>query len=216
MVEAPEVCDDGDQRRWRGRNAWPAVTGLQSCGDSLTQGTELCDDGVNDGDPGQCAPGCLTIQTCGDAVVEGKEVCDDGTSTMAAKGECLGELSQAAELRRCPHRRAPSSATMASTTMASVRLVVSRAVCLRRRLVATVWSKPPELCDDGVNDGDEAQCLPGCAKLQSCGDNIAEGTELCDDGVNDGDPGQCAPGCLTIRDLRRRAWSKAKSSATTA
>ena len=40
-------------------------------------------DGTNDGDPGQCAPGCLTIQTCGDAVVEGKEVCDDGTNLMS-------------------------------------------------------------------------------------------------------------------------------------
>ncbi len=52
-----------------------------------------------------------------------------------------------------------------------------------------------EVCDDGVNDGGEGECLPGCGGFQSCGDAVANGTEVCDDGTNDGGDGECLPGC---------------------
>lgn len=49
------------------------------CGDGQIQLGEQCDDGVNDGGYGECAPGCVANRYCGDGVVdEGFEDCDDG------------------------------------------------------------------------------------------------------------------------------------------
>jgi len=50
------------------------------CGDGIVNGTEICDDGVNDGRYGGCQPGCGGLGPfCGDGMVEpGVEQCDDG------------------------------------------------------------------------------------------------------------------------------------------
>ena len=50
-----------------------------------------------------------------------------------------------------------------------------------------------EACDDGVNDGGEAECL-ACAVIQTCGAGLIQGTEGCDDGNNAGGDG-CAADC---------------------
>lgn len=53
------------------------------CGDGIVTRDELCDDGVNDGSYGHCAPGCLAFgPRCGDAVVQSEEgeECDDGVN----------------------------------------------------------------------------------------------------------------------------------------
>jgi fibro-slime domain-containing protein len=50
------------------------------CGDGVVNGTEACDDGVNDGHYGGCKPGCTGLGPyCGDGMVAaGLEQCDDG------------------------------------------------------------------------------------------------------------------------------------------
>jgi fibro-slime domain-containing protein len=49
------------------------------CGDGIVNGTEVCDDGVNDGRYGGCNPDCSLGPYCGDdAVAAGMEGCDDG------------------------------------------------------------------------------------------------------------------------------------------
>jgi fibro-slime domain-containing protein len=49
------------------------------CGDGVVNGTEVCDDGVNDGRYGGCNPDCSLGPYCGDgAVAAGIEDCDDG------------------------------------------------------------------------------------------------------------------------------------------
>jgi fibro-slime domain-containing protein len=52
------------------------------CGDGVVNGTELCDDGVNDGSYGGCLPGCGGLGPyCGDGkVAPGVEQCDDGVN----------------------------------------------------------------------------------------------------------------------------------------
>ena len=49
------------------------------CGDGVVSAGEACDDGVNDGGYGECAPGCVLGPYCGDGVVDAPfEDCDDG------------------------------------------------------------------------------------------------------------------------------------------
>jgi fibro-slime domain-containing protein len=50
---------------------------LTTCGDGIVQEGEECDDGVNDGDYGQCFPGCLLGERCGDGQRQAEEQCDD-------------------------------------------------------------------------------------------------------------------------------------------
>ncbi|MEI9936579.1 MAG: DUF4215 domain-containing protein [Pseudomonadota bacterium] len=48
------------------------------CGDGILSFGEECDDGVNDGGYGECAPGCKLGPFCGDGVVQDPEQCDTG------------------------------------------------------------------------------------------------------------------------------------------
>ncbi len=50
------------------------------CGDGIKTPDEQCDDGVNDGSYGKCAPGCKLGPRCGDTVLQSAdgEECDDG------------------------------------------------------------------------------------------------------------------------------------------
>jgi fibro-slime domain-containing protein len=48
------------------------------CGDGIVSLGEECDDGVNDGGYGECAPGCVLGPYCGDGMVQPPEDCDDG------------------------------------------------------------------------------------------------------------------------------------------
>jgi cysteine-rich repeat protein len=49
------------------------------CGDGVVEGSEVCDDGINDGSYGGCSAGCTAPGPfCGDGIVNGEEPCDDG------------------------------------------------------------------------------------------------------------------------------------------
>jgi hypothetical protein len=51
------------------------------CGDGMITGSEVCDDGTNDGSYGGCNPDCAGLAAyCGDAMVNGPETCDDGAN----------------------------------------------------------------------------------------------------------------------------------------
>jgi fibro-slime domain-containing protein len=51
---------------------------LPTCGDEIISVGEECDDGVNDGGYGECAPGCVLDAYCGDGILQEGESCDDG------------------------------------------------------------------------------------------------------------------------------------------
>ncbi len=65
------------------------------CGDGVVDDGEACDDGLNDGAYGGCAPDCSALAAyCGDGNVDGDdgEVCDDGVNDGAYDGcnaDCL-------------------------------------------------------------------------------------------------------------------------------
>ncbi len=73
----------------KGFNA-PKSVCVDHCGDGITSTNEVCDDGVNMGGYGSCAPGCLAFgPRCGDGIVQaGEEQCDDGTN-VGGYGHCL-------------------------------------------------------------------------------------------------------------------------------
>lgn len=107
VLEAGEACDDGNvsdgdgcaahcatvEPGWRcpfpGRPCEPIPDGgiedggISMCGDGIVQRElgEICDDGVNAGGYGGCAPGCVLGPHCGDGVTQPDyEECDDGNN----------------------------------------------------------------------------------------------------------------------------------------
>ena len=48
------------------------------CGNGIVGGTEVCDDGINDGSYGTCNPDCTLAIHCGDGKKNGLEFCDSG------------------------------------------------------------------------------------------------------------------------------------------
>jgi cysteine-rich repeat protein len=63
------------------------------CGDGRVNGTEVCDDGVNDGAYGGCEPGCARFAPyCGDGMVSRPEACDDGAPDdgVGCTRDCTG------------------------------------------------------------------------------------------------------------------------------
>lgn len=95
MIEAPEVCDDGNTSTGDYCAAdCSATTG--SCGDGVVQANEMCDDGnIAAGD--YCAGDCQAkTGSCGDGVLQSNETCDDGAIMMGCdtmqnggNGQCV-------------------------------------------------------------------------------------------------------------------------------
>jgi fibro-slime domain-containing protein len=73
----------------KGFNA-PKSVCMDRCGDGVTSTNEVCDDGINMGGYGSCAPGCLAFgPRCGDGIIQADhEQCDDGTN-VGGYGHCL-------------------------------------------------------------------------------------------------------------------------------
>lgn len=74
--------------------ATDASTGAPAsvCGDAIIDDDETCDDGINDGSYGGCAPDCRSLAPhCGDGTVDPSEACDD--SNADASDGCLSDCS---------------------------------------------------------------------------------------------------------------------------
>ena len=62
----------------------------------------------------------------------------------------------------------------------------------------TALPKAPNSATAASTTAAKGSASLGCAKFESCGDGVTEGTEECDDGVNDGTgPLSCLTGCLS-------------------
>jgi cysteine-rich repeat protein len=94
ILTDPEGCDDGNLIPGDGCSANCQVDG---CGDGIPNTAinpdnglpyEACDDGINDGGYGECAPDCLWGPRCGDAFTQTEfgETCDDGINDNSYGG----------------------------------------------------------------------------------------------------------------------------------
>jgi fibro-slime domain-containing protein len=74
------------ERRMEGSSFRLTLSGFEAspsdchafCGDGIVAFGEECDDMINDGGYGECAPGCKLGEFCGDGMVNGDEQCDEG------------------------------------------------------------------------------------------------------------------------------------------
>jgi len=167
-----------------------APSGLRTtvCGNSQTEGNEVCDDGntiTEDSCPyGQrtsctaCNADCtqsltnLPLTYCGDRIsdqlhglAQGKEACDDGNTVTE---------------QICPYGQRSCTACNADCTQSLTNLLVS--YCGDGALSPTL----EEACDDGntINgDGCNSQCQ---RETSVCGNGVREESEACDDGSSNG------------------------------
>jgi cysteine-rich repeat protein len=156
LQNPPEACDLGAKNSATAYGQGMCTnhcTVAPYCGDGRVDPGEQCDDGVNSGKPGSCAPDCsayIPVATCGNGVVDPGEQCDSGTANAAM--------------------------TMGNGTPGSTCDVRCQLKC------GNGVKDPGEQCDDGKNDGSYGTCNPNCTLAPYCGDGIKNGAEQCDQG----------------------------------
>lgn len=169
-----------------------------ACGDNLTEGSEVCDDGdlVTETQCDYGTPACtlcnatctatlnLTGSYCSDSVVDGGygEACDDG-NTAGGDG-CNAACTAIESGYECP---TPGSLC---NTICGDGIVAGTEACDDSN---TIWG-------DGCSAGCTAieagyTCpTPGSACIATCGDGLIKGSETCDDsgtGAGDGCSASC-------------------------
>jgi fibro-slime domain-containing protein len=96
LTAPPEVCDLGsqDSATAYGRNMCTThCTPAPFCGDKSVDVSfgEVCDDGVDNGQPGSCTSDCkqfVTLATCGNGKLDSGEACDDGAKNGTTGDKC--------------------------------------------------------------------------------------------------------------------------------
>jgi fibro-slime domain-containing protein len=101
VTNPPETCDQGSDNNIDayGKEADGSLKCTNRClpapycGDKAVEAAhgEKCDDGVNSGLPGSCAPDCksyIPLSSCGNGTLDKNEQCDDGTNNGKATDKC--------------------------------------------------------------------------------------------------------------------------------
>ncbi len=161
LVEAPELCDDGNLVAGDGCDASCNAEHLVVCGDGVVEAPELCDDGnlvAGDGCDASCNAEHLVV--CGDGVVEAPELCDDGNLVTGdgCDDQCVCEspLPPVCGNGVTEANEACDDGNLADhdgcTALCAIEQVCS---CGNGAL------EPGETCDDG-NNVDADGCSAGC------------------------------------------------------
>jgi len=166
------------------------------CGDGTKNGTEACDDGVNDGTYGTCNMDCSLAPRCGDGTVQtdyGEEceptMSNDPTCTVACRkpGGCGDGILQPPEV--CDSGAVLNTGNYGECAPS----------CIPGPRCGDGIKNGPEECDDGVGVvyGQYGGCMQNCTLGPRCGDGIKNGPEECDDGktLNGTDNSLCTAAC---------------------
>jgi cysteine-rich repeat protein len=155
------------------------------CGDGTVNGTELCDDGAQNGQYGFCKADCSGPGPfCGDGLAHPTEQCDDGNA-----------LNSDACLTTCLLATCGDGYVRAGFELCDDGNLIDTDACRATCVPATcgdgvTWAGM-EACDDGNASNTDA-CLTTCVAA-SCGDGfVQQGVEQCDD-----QNGSNTDGCLT-------------------
>ena len=196
-----EECDDGS-KNVASTDPNAAYGGCMSncqrgafCGDAIINGTEACDDGVNDGTYGTCKTDCTPAPKCGDGKVDtdyGEEceplMSNDPNCTDACRlpGGCGDGLIEPPEI--CDDGAVNNNGDYGGCAPS----------CIPAPHCGDGIVNGPETCDDGVNDGSYGGCTPQCKLGPHCGDTFVNGPEECDHGDKNGLDNDCTSSCKKI------------------
>jgi fibro-slime domain-containing protein len=180
-----------------GFNFNPSICG-STCGDGVVASDEQCEPSLNS----DCTASCTLGSYCGDGVKDADEECDNGSNLSGYNASAVGACAPGCvKPARCGDGQVDYA--FGEVCDAGVANSTAYGACtpscqLGPRCGDGTEQKPPEECDDGVNDGGYGQCAPGCEWGSFCGDGYVDGAagETCDDGENDGSYGGCTQNCL--------------------
>jgi cysteine-rich repeat protein len=190
-ISCNEQCDDGNTAS---NDGCSSTCQIEFCGDHITQTSEECDDGANNGVLGDPCSATCTLHWCGDGKVDPGEQCDDGNANNCdtCKTDCTPVVNTCPT---CTSESPDRNECLACTTNAECDPLQAcgTSACIGGACTPVA---PPN-CDDG-NPCTADGCSPasGCTHTpKSCDDgNACNGTESCDPGS-----GQCvhspAPNC---------------------
>jgi cysteine-rich repeat protein len=174
-----EQCDDGGLNSDSAADACRTNCELPSCGDSVQDDGEICDDGNTVSEDG-CRADCLAIETCGDGVQQGGlgEACDNGlldnsdSTPDACRVDC--------QLPSCGDAVTDPSNSEECDDANSVDGDDCSNLC---QVCGNGNVSGDEECDDGVTNNSDVTpdaCRTSC-RLAGCGDGVMDASEQCDD-----------------------------------
>ena len=135
------------------------------CGDGMVTGSEVCDDGVNDGSYGGCNADCLALgPNCGDNEVNGDEVCDDGVNDNSYGGcaaDCLALGPNCGDSEVNGDEVCDDGVNDGSYGSCAADCLAAEAFC------GDGMVNGPETCDDANADLADG-CLANCTIPNSC------------------------------------------------
>jgi fibro-slime domain-containing protein len=200
VTSPPETCDQGAQNSASayGKNLCNlACKPAPYCGDKAVDGNfgEVCDDGVNSGQPGSCTPDCkgfVPLASCGDGTVQPPEQCDDG----AAKNGTAQSTCDTHCKKKCGNGiKDPGEQCDNGVNDGSYGTCTSS--CTFAGYCGDGVKSGPEQCDNGASNQPlataygQAICTSVCVWAPFCGDGRVQAQfgEQCD-----GDP-NCDANC---------------------
>ncbi|HSY20937.1 MAG TPA: DUF4215 domain-containing protein, partial [Polyangiaceae bacterium] len=194
-----EACDNGTSNSDAAYGPGSCTTHCAIgpfCGDGFKNGTEQCDDGVNNGTPSSLCDASCNFK-CGNGVKDSGEQCDlgaakntgayDGCTSTCTFGPFCGDgIREGSE--QCDDGK--NDGTYGTCAPGCV---------LPGYCGDGVVQNPPETCDLGAQNSATAygmgKCTTQCQPAPYCGDGRVDPGEKCDDGVDNGMPGSCSPDC---------------------